>query len=112
MKSEKRLIAENDIYALFGRRGMAELHVADIDLLPRVDAVILPCKIGDTVWAIRNYRGTLHPMKGFVSEMFYLNDMRLAIVVKCIARGFWGKDIFATYGECVAEIERRRAENG
>jgi hypothetical protein len=25
-------------------------------------------------------------------------------------RGFWGKDIFASYEECVAEVERRRAE--
>ena len=39
MASEKRLIAENDIYALFGRKGKAELHVAYIDLLPRADAV-------------------------------------------------------------------------
>ena len=37
--NEKRLIAENDIYALFGENGMARLHVADIDVLPRVDAV-------------------------------------------------------------------------
>lgn len=39
MASEQRLIAENDVYALFGRTGKAELHVADIDLLPRADAV-------------------------------------------------------------------------
>ena len=39
MATEKRMIAENDIYALFGENGMARLHVADIDVLPRVDAV-------------------------------------------------------------------------
>jgi hypothetical protein len=39
MANEKRLIAENDVYSLFGANGMARLHVADIDALPRVDAV-------------------------------------------------------------------------
>ena len=33
-----RLIQENDIYALFKPNGTAQLHVADIDQLPRVEA--------------------------------------------------------------------------
>lgn len=33
-----RLLNENDVYKLFNRRGMAQLHVGDIDVLPRVDA--------------------------------------------------------------------------
>ena len=33
-----RLLNESDVYALFDRRGMAQLHVGDIDVLPRVDA--------------------------------------------------------------------------
>lgn len=81
------------------------------DYLLDSGVVVLPCKIGDTVWTIRNYKGTLHPASGFVSEMFYSDDMRLLIVVKHIARGFWGKDIFGSYEECVAEVERR-AEDG
>ena len=45
MANEKRLIAENDIYALFGQNGRAMLHVGDIDVLPRVDAVeVVRCK--------------------------------------------------------------------
>lgn len=39
MANEKRLIAENDIYALFEENGTARLHVGHIDALPRVDAV-------------------------------------------------------------------------
>ena len=39
MENNRRLIAENDIYALFEKNGTAKLHVADIDVLPRVDAV-------------------------------------------------------------------------
>jgi hypothetical protein len=34
-----RLLNENDVYALFAPNGTARLHVADIDVLPRVDAV-------------------------------------------------------------------------
>ena len=39
MANEKRLIDANDVYALFAQNGMARLHVADIDAIPRVDAV-------------------------------------------------------------------------
>ena len=39
MAVEKRLIDANDVYALFDKSGTARLHVADIDLIPRVDAV-------------------------------------------------------------------------
>ena len=34
-----RYIEENEIYKLFNARGVAQLHVGDIDVLPRVDAV-------------------------------------------------------------------------
>ena len=34
-----RLLDEDDVYALFAPNGTARLHVADIDALPRVDAV-------------------------------------------------------------------------
>ena len=37
--NEKRLIDVNDIYSLFNQSGFARLHVADIDTIPRVDAV-------------------------------------------------------------------------
>jgi hypothetical protein len=34
-----RYIAENDVYNLFDARGVAQLHVGDIDVLPRADVV-------------------------------------------------------------------------
>jgi hypothetical protein len=34
-----RYIAENDVYNLFNARGVAQLHVGDIDVLPRADVV-------------------------------------------------------------------------
>lgn len=45
MANEKRLIDANDVYSLFDVKGMARLHVADIDVIPRVDAVeVVRCK--------------------------------------------------------------------
>ncbi len=85
------------------------------DYLLDSGVMVLPCKIGDTVWAIKNHGRVLYAKLGKVSEMAYLEDMRLAIAVKFenrySTRGFWGKDIFASYEECVDEVERRRADH-
>ena len=56
----------------------------------------MPCKIGDTVWAIRNYRGVRRAQSGIVSDMLYRRDMELVIVVKYVARGQFGETVFAT----------------
>ena len=66
---------------------------------PKQEAVIVPCKIGEFVWAIRNYQGVPHPQQGKVSEMFITKETKLMIVVSHIARGYWGETIFATYDE-------------
>lgn len=80
-----------------------------IDNAPTVDAVELPCKIGDYVWAIRSYRGHKHPQRGIVGEMFFTQDMKLMIVIKHVARGVWGEKVFATYEEAQAAIAREKA---
>ena len=60
----------------------------------------IPCKIGDTVFSVRNYHMTKKVMSGKVSEMYFVGEeMTLCIVVKNIARGVWGKDVFGTRGE-------------
>lgn len=59
----------------------------------------LPCKIGDTVYCIRNFKGKKHIKKGFVSEMFYRKDMELVIVVSNIGRGLYGEKVFNTMEE-------------
>ena len=84
-----------------------ESVIEDIKAAPAVDAVELPCKIGDRVWAIRSYRGIKHPQEGIVSEMLFTNDMRIMIVVKNVARGIWGKTVFGSYKDADAAIERR-----
>lgn len=69
---------------------------------------VLPCKIGDTVYAIRNYKGTKVTQQGKVSEMFFTGNMELCIVVRHISRGEWGKTVFATQEEARAQIERSK----
>lgn len=61
--------------------------------------VRLPCKIGDTVWGIRAYKGTKHPQQGIVSEMYFLPDMSLQIVIKHVCRGKFGETVFLTREE-------------
>ena len=76
--------------------------------LPKAKAITLPCRIGDRVWAIRNYKGILHPQEGIVSDMYFSSNMELVICVKNIARGIWGKTVFATKEEAEAKIARRK----
>ena len=89
------------------KNGLCMAMVA-VNEMPTVDAVEVPCKIGDFVWAIRNYKGQKHPQRGVVSDMYFTNDMRLQIVVKHIARGEWGKTVFATDKEAYEAIGERK----
>ena len=79
--------------------------------VPTANTVELPCKIGDWVWAIRSYHGHKHPQRGIVSDMYFSQDMVLHIVVKHIARGEWGKTVFATDKEAYAAIEGRSSND-
>ena len=101
--SRKALIAEYDRVHI-GPPGGARKLMEDA---PAVNAVVLPCKIGDTVWAIRFPAGKPIIKQYVVSEMAYLEDMRLGIAVKTgkiSARGFWGETIFATREEAGAAL--------
>jgi hypothetical protein len=111
----RRLIDPKQAYEI-ARLGYSDfaLSLADLTSLREVledcdtiDAVELPCKIGDKVWVSRRYKCHKRPRWGIVSEMFFTEDMELCIVVKGVARGKWGVDVFATYEEAQAEIERR-----
>lgn len=73
--------------------------------------VELPCKIGDVVWAIRDFMDHPRPLQGIVSEMLFTADMRLCIVVRFIARGEWGKTVFATEEEALQAITERKKKN-
>ena len=72
--------------------------------------VRVPCKIGDTVWAIRSYHGILRPQQGVVSEMYFRLDMTLQIVVKHVTRGELGRTIFLTREEAEAALKEAQHE--
>ena len=76
-----------------------------------IDSVEVPCRIGDQVWAIRSFKGVNHPQAGIVSEMLFTKDMKLHIVVKYVARGEWGKTVFATREEAQSAIDNRHKTN-
>lgn len=85
--------------------------VGDIDDAPTVDAPSVPCKIGDTVYGLRNYRGVERIQSGTVSEMFFTKNMRLVVVVKHVCRGYWTEKVFPTY-EAAAQGIRLAGEIG
>ena len=68
--------------------------------------VELPCKVGDTVWAIRDFKGIKHPQEGIVSEMYFTKEMKLHIVVKYVARGEFGKTVFLTREAAEAALRK------
>lgn len=67
----------------------------------------LPCQIGDYAYAIRNHKGRRHAHRGVVSEMYFLDGMRLVVALKGICRGEWGQTIFGTEEEVNAVIRER-----
>ena len=84
-----------------------EVHKA-----PTIDAVPVPCKIGDEVYGIRNYKGKAVVQKGFVGEMFFRKDMKLMIVVKFVCRGVWLENVFPTYEAAEAAMRKDGGGNG
>lgn len=96
-----------DIVRTYGSELVFKTLAVYEDMKDKGTLCSVPCKIGDSVWSIKSYKGKLHPTKGVVSEMFFTHEMKLMIVVKHVRRGFWGQDIFATEAEAVIEIENR-----
>ena len=74
------------------------------DLEEQGRLIDLPCKIGDTVYGIRRYKGRI-VKSGTVSEMFYNQYGELIIAIKNVCRGCWGKQIFATLEEAETALK-------
>lgn len=75
-----------------------------------VNAVELPCEIGDTVWVIC-HAGRNHLIKeAKVSDMYFSANMELVVVLYNVHRGIVGKHIFRTKGEAEAAL-REMEEN-
>ena len=77
------------------------------DFLLANGVTVQPCKIGDTVWTIRDFKGIKHPQEGIVSDMYFTKDMSLHIVVKYVARGEFGKTVFLTREEAEAKLREK-----
>jgi len=93
------MIANAEIKRLQAQLAELRRGPQDEDAEEQGRLVRVPCKIGDTVWAIRSYHGILHPQQGVVSEMYFRLDMTLQIVVKHVTRGELGRTIFLTREE-------------
>ena len=65
----------------------------------------IPCKIGDTVYVIRNFSGELKVKSGVVSQMYFCEDMSLCIAVYHLCRGRWGDKIFGTREEAEKRLK-------
>lgn len=72
----------------------------------------LPCKIGDTCWAIKRTQGGKRIFQTCVSEMYFDFHMNLIVVGRRVCRGHIGKDIFLSFEEAHAflENENRKEE--
>lgn len=100
--SERKYTHEQIIEALEIRMPHDVLCREAYDLIQR----LLPCKVGDEVWAIRTFNnGRQVPQKGKVSEIYFIDEsMRPCIVVKGITRGFFGDKIFATEEDAYGKL--------
>lgn len=107
MGSKDRLVDLLDVQCKKYRLECLENTDKIADYLVENGVNILPCKIGDLVWGIRCYRGVDKPQEGRVSEMYFLPDMKLQIVVKHICRGEYGKNVFSTKREAEEAIRRK-----
>lgn len=80
------------------------------DLEEQGRLVVLPCKVGDTVFGIhRHQKRGAFVMEGEVNEMYFAEeDMRLCIVVKGSCRGEWGKVVFGTREDAEKALEGQK----
>jgi hypothetical protein len=87
--------------------GYAHNYKEMAKLLIEQGVTVVPCKIGQTAWAIRNHGSKLKAVMGVISEMYFCNDMSIQIVVKNVARGKFGKDVFLTENDCNKALQER-----
>lgn len=97
-----RFLLRNKLYA---EDAITMGGIAIINNFPAADVVELPCRIGDTVWCIRSFRGIDHPQETKVSGMYFTQDMRLNIQCKYVGIGEFGKKVFKTREDAMKAME-------
>lgn len=88
--------------------------------IPAVDAVVLPCKVGDVVYCITDVRWRFHPeiVKGFVDAIRWgKHGIKLIVHPDFNEQQWWagasfsienfGKTVFLTREEAEAAVKRR-----
>ena len=106
--SRKALLAEYDRVHI-GEPGKARKLM---EYAPAVNAVEVPCKVGDLVWGIKRWNRGQKAIQSVVTQMYFGDNMRLGIVVKGVCHGEWGKKVFASQEEALAKIDGERKDNG
>lgn len=115
MTTEKRMIYMEDAYeAVIDLSGQADTKSAyaafwkagkEIQKLPAVEAVVLPCKVRDSVWLIQWWNGfkiknLTHPMQRTILHYDIRTDGLFAHFYDgCISTKYFGKIVFLTCEE-------------
>lgn len=87
----------------------------DIDNAPTVDAIVLPVKVGQTVWAIEKYRGKPIAIIEGKAQMVGVTSRSVKVLLR-IYKDFneafvFGKTVFLTRGAAEAALKAREPEN-
>jgi len=72
-------------------------------------SVELPCKVGDTVWCLRDFKGHLRITHGPVHKIVLDGDgVEIIVIRNCriIHNGYFGKTVFRTEREARKSLER------
>jgi len=73
-------------------------------------APILPCKLGDEVWGICRHGRSKMAKAGIVTEMYYVEGMKLVVAARYVCRGIFGETVFLTKEETEAALAARKGE--
>lgn len=65
----------------------------------------VPCKIGQTAWIIRNFKGTIRPYAGTIDALNINKDMQLIVNVKYLGCGLWGEKVFPSEAAALEAIK-------
>ncbi|MBR2503311.1 MAG: hypothetical protein IKB62_04210 [Oscillospiraceae bacterium] len=71
----------------------------------------VPCKIGDTAWAIRTCGKTKKVKSGIVDGLGISKDMQVIVNIKHIGCGIWGQKIFPTEEAVLKAMEKGGGNN-
>ena len=106
LERQKEMLYSTNRYSDGSTIGLSMAQMS-ISIAPTVEAVPLPCKVGDEVWCIRDTKVYQKPVKGTVTEIYFRDNMDMCIVVRRLCRGRCGESVFATEQETQAAIDRR-----